>query len=72
MSASIEGLARTHLFFMELLIDEIGYLFFAEEITACLLLHQPRSFQLKVGALNLAFVNGEPLRERGGRRQLFA
>lgn len=72
MSASIEGLARTHLFIMELLIDQVGCLFFAKKITACLLLHQPGSFQLKVGALNLAFVNGEPLRERGGRRELFA
>src|SRR2546421_12310080 len=53
-------------------VYEVGCLLFAKKITACLLRHKPCSFQFKVGALNLAFVNGEFLCERGGGWERFA
>ena len=51
------------------LCDAIGCLGVTEEVFASLFFYQAGMFQFKVSALNLAFIDGKLLRQRGGGRE---
>ena len=52
--------------------NPVGCLGVSEEILASLFSDEARVFQFKIRALNLAFIDGEFLREHRGRRERFA
>ena len=52
--------------------DTVGCLGMSEEVFARLFCNKARAFQFKVSALNLAFINGEFLRQHSRCRERFA